>query len=100
MLRMHLPYRISMHLIFQRDLLARMKKAGIREEFENRNRGRFIRIFPSDDRARQERYIHLLELAYTTFMSGRASSMHKEIQLVYNNKLRVGFMHSDFTSLK
>lgn len=71
-----------------KELLAMVKKAGSREEYENRNRGRFIRIFPSEDRTRQERYIHLLESAYTTFMSGRAASMHKEIQLVYNNKLK------------
>ena len=70
-------------------MLTRVKRAGTREEYENRNRGRFIRIFPSDDRAKQERYISLLEKAYTTFMSARATSMHKEIQLIYNNKLRV-----------
>ena len=75
--------------ILQKELLARVRKAGWREEFENRNKGRFIRIFPTDDRIRQERYIQLLQTAYTTFMSGRAPSMHKEIQLVYNNKLKV-----------
>jgi tubulin polyglutamylase TTLL7 len=69
--------------------LARVKKAGAREEYENRNRGRFIRIFPCEDKPKQEKYIHLLEAAYTTFMSGRATSMHKEIQLIYNNKLKV-----------
>ncbi|KAH3693719.1 hypothetical protein DPMN_081159 [Dreissena polymorpha] len=71
-----------------KELLQRVKKAGVREEYENRNRGRFIRIFPTDDKARQERYIHLLETAFTTFMAGRAPSMHKEIQLSYNNKLK------------
>lgn len=70
-------------------MLQRIRKAGTREEYENRNRGRFIRIFPTEDRLRQERYIHLLESAYSTFMSGRAPSMHKEIQLMYNNKLKV-----------
>lgn len=73
----------------QKELLSRVKKAGTREEYENRNRGRFIRIFPSDDKVRQEKYIQLLEAAYSTFMAGRASSMHKEIQLIYNNKLKV-----------
>ncbi|KAL4235786.1 Tubulin polyglutamylase ttll7 [Mactra antiquata] len=71
-----------------KEMLARVKKAYLREEYENRNRGRFIRIFPSDDKAKQERYIHLLEAAYSTFMAGRATSMHKEIQLIYNNKLK------------
>ncbi|XP_045158569.1 tubulin polyglutamylase TTLL7-like [Mercenaria mercenaria] len=71
-----------------KELLSRVKKAGSREEYENRNRGRFIRIFPSDDKVRQGKYIHLLEAAYSTFMSGRATSMHKEIQLIYNNKLK------------
>lgn len=76
-------------------MLARVKKAYSREEYENRNRGRFIRIFPSDDKTKQERYIHLLEAAYSTFMSGRATSMHKEIQLIYNNKLKVNLYNHD-----
>ncbi|WAR24816.1 TTLL7-like protein [Mya arenaria] len=71
-----------------KELLQRVKKAGTREDYENRNRGRFIRIFPTDDKARQDSYVKLLEAAYTTFMSGRAPSMHKEIQLMYNNKLK------------
>lgn len=71
-----------------KELLARVRKAGWREEFENRNKGRFIRIFPTDEKIKQERYIQLLQVAYSTFMSGRAPSMHKEIQLVYNNKLK------------
>lgn len=75
--------------ILQKELLARVRKAGWREEFENKNRGRFLRIFPTDDKIRQERYIQLLQVAYSSFMSGRAPSMHKEIQLVYNNKLKV-----------
>jgi len=73
----------------QKEMLQRVRKHGIREEYENRNRGRYIRIFPTDDRLKQDKYIRLLETAYTTFMGGRASSMHKEIQLMYNNKLKV-----------
>ena len=75
--------------IQQKELLARVRKAGFREEYENRNKGRFIRIFPTDDKIRQDRYIQLLQVAYTTFMAGRAPSMHKEIQITYNNKLKV-----------
>ena len=85
----HKIKQLSLPYVLQKELLARVRKAGWREEFENRNKGRFIRIFPTDDRIRQERYIQLLSTAYTTFMSGRAPSMHKEIQLIYNNKLKV-----------
>ena len=73
-----------------------MRKAGFREEYENRNKGRFIRIFPTDDKIRQDRYIQLLQMAYTTFMAGRAPSMHKEIQITYNNKLKVRYLLSEF----
>ncbi|KAL3870089.1 hypothetical protein ACJMK2_042702 [Sinanodonta woodiana] len=71
-----------------KDMLARVKKATAREEFENRNSGRFQRIFPVDDKARMDRYINLMMQAFNTFMSARGTSMQKEIQLMYGNKIK------------
>ncbi|XP_071117316.1 tubulin polyglutamylase TTLL7-like isoform X2 [Haliotis cracherodii] len=71
-----------------RELLSRIRRAATREEYENRNCGRFRRIFPSDDRARQEKYCSLLSSCFTVFLAGRGSSMQKEIQTTYNNRLR------------
>lgn len=79
------------HLFFvlQKELLARVRKATAREDFENRNAGRYKRIFPSDDKAKQQKYISLMSSVFGIFMSGRAPAMQKEIQKVYNNQLRV-----------
>ena len=73
----------------QKDMLARVRKATAREDFENRNAGRYRRIFPADDKAKQQKYITLMSSIFGIFMSGRAPAMQKEIQKVYNNQLRV-----------
>ena len=70
-------------------MLLRMRKDAIREEFENRHCGHFKRIFPPQDKFRQERYTKLLSDAYGLFLSGRASSLQQEIKRTYNNLLRV-----------
>lgn len=76
-------------LVLQRELLNRIRKDASREDFENRNSGRFRRIFPPDDKYSQEKYATLLSDAFNTFLSGRATSLQKEIARTYNNKLRV-----------
>ena len=70
-------------------MLARIKKQVMREDYENRNMGRYRRIFPTDDKARQEKYIRLMSSIFNVFMSGRAPAMQKEIQRIYKNPLKV-----------
>ena len=60
-----------------------------KEDYENRNCGRFRRIFPSDDKVRQDRYCKILNNAFSCFLAGRGASMQKEIQVYYNNKYKV-----------
>ena len=43
-----------------RELLAKIRRDAAREDFENRNCGRFRRIFPPDDKFKLEKYINLL----------------------------------------
>ena len=64
----------------------------LREDFEIRNCGRFKRIFPSDDRLRQDRYCKIMSSAFSVFLAGRGTSMQKEIQVNYNNKYRVSVL--------
>jgi len=66
-----------------------MRKDAIREEFENKHCGHFKRIFPPQDKFRQEKYMMLLSDAYGIFLSGRASSLQQEIKKTYNSMLRV-----------
>lgn len=71
-----------------KEMLARIKKQVSREDFENRNMGRFRRIFPTEDKARQEKYVNLMSSIFNIFMSGRAPAMQKEIQRIYKNPLK------------
>ncbi|CAC5423813.1 TTLL7 [Mytilus coruscus] len=71
-----------------RELLARIKKQSLREDYDNRNMGKFRRIFPTEDKARQEKYVRLMSSIFNIFMSGRAPAMQKEIQRIYKNPLR------------
>ncbi|GFN85470.1 tubulin polyglutamylase ttll7 [Plakobranchus ocellatus] len=71
-----------------KDLLARVRKMALREDFEIRNCGRFKRIFPSDDRTRQDRYCKIMSSAFSVFLAGRGTSMQREIQVNYNNKYK------------
>lgn len=70
----------------QKDLLTRIRKQSAREDYENRNRGKFRRIFPCDDRIQQESYVKLLSSVFGIF---NAHSMQKDVNKVYNNRLRV-----------
>ncbi|XP_005098301.1 tubulin polyglutamylase TTLL7 [Aplysia californica] len=71
-----------------KELLNRIRKMADKEDYENRNCGRFRRIFPSEDRVRQDRYCRILSTAFSVFLAGRSNSMQKEIQVNYNNKYR------------
>ncbi|KAL8590371.1 hypothetical protein ACOMHN_011585 [Nucella lapillus] len=71
-----------------KDLLTKIRKASTREDYENRNCGRFRRIFPCDDRARHAKYCSMLSTSFGLFLSGRGASLQKEIEVNYNNKLR------------
>ncbi len=73
-------------------MLIRIRKEAAREDFENRNSGRFKRIFPPDDKFRREKYAKLLADAYGVFLSGRGNALQQEIERMYNNKLRVSDM--------
>jgi tubulin polyglutamylase TTLL7 len=67
----------------------KVRRGAAREEHENRNSGRYQRIFPPDDKFKQEKYSALLNDAFSIFLSGRSGSLQKEIQMTYNQKLRV-----------
>ncbi|KAK6178634.1 hypothetical protein SNE40_011164 [Patella caerulea] len=71
-----------------KEQLNRVRKATAREDYENRNLGRFRRIFPSDDKIRQEKYCNLLMTAFSVILSGRGAAMQKEILQTYNNRLQ------------
>ncbi|KAK7492938.1 hypothetical protein BaRGS_00015885 [Batillaria attramentaria] len=71
-----------------RELLTKIRKAAAREDFENRNCGRFRRIFPCDDRVRHAKYLEMLGTSFSLFLAGRGSTMQREIEVNYNNKLR------------
>lgn len=88
---------IKMHIFadLQKEQLARVRKATAREDFENRNAGRFRRIFPSEDKLKQQKYVNIMSSIFGVVMSGRAPAMQKEIQKVYNNQWRVSPKHSN-----
>ena len=70
-------------------MLIRLRKEATREDFENRNSGRFKRIFPPEDKFRREKYAALLADAYSIFLSGRGGSLQEEIKRTYTGALRV-----------
>ena len=70
-------------------MLMRLRKDTAREDFENRNSGRFKRIFPPDDKFRREKYANLMADAFGVFLSGRANTLQQEIHRTYNNRLKV-----------
>ena len=75
--------------LLQQAQLARLRKEAQTEEYENRHADRFRRIFPIEDKLRQQGYTDLLVGAFSTFMDGRAGSLHRDIQNQYKNPLRV-----------
>lgn len=76
-------------------MLTRIRKDATREDFENRNCGRFKRIFPPEDKFRREKYANLMADAFGVFLSGRANTLQQEIHRTYNNRLKVrrGYEH-------
>lgn len=71
-----------------KELLVRVRRDASREDFENRNCGRFQRIFPPEDKFRQEKYAGLMSAAFSLFLSSRSGTLQREIELTYNNKLQ------------
>ena len=70
-------------------MLTRIRKDSAREDYENRNCGRFKRIFPSEDRFRREHYAGLMSEVFGAFISGRTNTLQQEVKRVYTNQLRV-----------
>ena len=73
----------------QKELLARIRKENAKTDFEDRNCGRFRRIFPPQDRYQQERYAKLLLSAFNSLVVGKNASMAREIERQYLKKYRV-----------
>ncbi|XP_074640829.1 tubulin polyglutamylase TTLL7-like isoform X2 [Tubulanus polymorphus] len=71
-----------------KELLGRIRRETAREDYENRNIGRFRRIFPPEDKFKQERFAHLINEAFSLFLSGRSGALQKEITMTYSNRLR------------
>ena len=76
----------------QKDMLMRIRRDAAREDFENRNIGRFRRIFPPDDKFLREKYAGMLADAFSVFLSGRTTSLQKEIQRTYTGQLKVSLL--------
>ena len=75
----------------QKDLLAKVKKENARTDYENRNCGRYRRIFPPPERHRQERYAKLLYTAFNSLVIGAGANgaIAREIERQYMRKYRV-----------
>ena len=69
--------------------MARIRKENAKTDFEDRNCGRFRRIFPPQDRYQQERYAKLLLSAFNSLVVGKNASMAREIERQYLKKYRV-----------
>lgn len=67
-----------------KERLAQVRKQVSKEEHENRHMGNYRRIYPPEDKALLAKYEHLLAVAFQTFLSGRASSLQREM----NNPLK------------
>lgn len=79
-------------ICLQKDLLARIRKENAKTDFEDRNCGRFRRIFPPQDRYQQERYAKLLLSAFNNLVVGKNASMAREIERQYLKKYRVSLI--------
>ena len=84
-----IKYNSHCGICLQKEVLTRIRREAAREEYENKHCNRFKRIFPPEDKFRREKYAHLLNESFKTFLSGRSSSLQKEIEEQYSQKLRV-----------
>ena len=73
----------------QKDMLLRIRRDAAREDFENRNSGRFRRIFPPDDKFLREKYAGMLADAFNVFLSGRTTAQQREINKTHTGQLKV-----------
>ena len=73
--------------------MTKIRKENAKTEYEDRNCGRFRRIFPPQDRFQQEKYAKLLLSAFSILVStvgGKTNStMSREIERQYITKYRV-----------
>lgn len=67
-----------------KERLLQVRKQISQEEHENRHMGNYRRIYPPEDKTLLEKYEGLLAVAFQTFLSGRATSFHREM----NNPLK------------
>ncbi|KAH0618472.1 hypothetical protein JD844_017707 [Phrynosoma platyrhinos] len=67
-----------------KERLAQVRRQISKEEHENRHMGNYRRIYPPDDKTLLEKYENLLATAFQTFLSGRATSLQREM----NNPLK------------
>lgn len=77
--------------LLQKELLARVRKENARTEYEDRNCGRFLRIFPPTERFQQEKYAKLMYSAFSNLVigAGKNGAIAKEIERQYIKKYRV-----------
>ncbi|PAA81237.1 hypothetical protein BOX15_Mlig033589g3 [Macrostomum lignano] len=65
--------------------LQRLRREAQAEDRESRTCHRFRRVFPCDDRMRQESYTRLLMQLFVSAMEGRAPTLLKELESRYNS---------------
>lgn len=82
------------HSILQKELLARIRRENARTEYEDRNCGRFKRIFPPNERFQQDKYARLLYSAFTHLVigAGKNGAAAREIERQYMKKYRVSLL--------
>lgn len=70
-------------------MLDKFRRNAAQEAFENENCGQFYRIFPSDDKLRQQKYTTWMTYAFLIFQSDVKISVPKDIDNIYNHTLQV-----------
>lgn len=70
------------------NLLDKFRRNAAQEAFENENCGQFYRIFPSDDKLRQQKYTTWMTYAFLIFQSDVKISVPKDIDNIYNHTLQ------------
>lgn len=77
-------------------MLAKIRRENAKIEYEDRNCGRFRRIFPPQDKFLQEKYAKLLYSAFNNLVigAGKNGSIAKEIEIQYLRKYKVR-IHQD-----
>nr|XP_054764453.1 tubulin polyglutamylase TTLL7-like [Lytechinus pictus] len=68
--------------------LTQVRRENAREDYENRNMGRFRRIYPPHDRMLKEKYDRLIDDAFEIFLSGRAATIQRDAYQLLSGQIQ------------